>query len=331
MRRRAEISEIDILKSSIGIKLQVISLIYNFDLSEIKSNNLYSMYREVEKIRNDITHFKSNILCHASAIPADVKIDLGTSKKSLATIFTQTYIKNCYLQILSLIELICSKCDLFGLNNYYDPKWIRNYITTFIELVEKHIAQKEKIILVGSHIESDSYIDFFRWNGIYIDSVVENVEQIKPGNFYIFIEYLWDQLELFREKCIGKDYVIFLKPNNFEYEHKMLLDSNKIIKCIELILREQTKDNLVVFGTGHNSEKLVKMLSLCPKFYVDNDVNKQGNEINGKKVFGAEKIYNNSYFIVVTPSQDEDIIKQLLENGIERKNIVRAKYLINKF
>lgn len=71
------------------------------------------MYREVEKIRNDITHFKSNILCHASAIPADVKIDLGTSKKSLATIFTQTYIKNCYLQILSLIELICSKCDLF--------------------------------------------------------------------------------------------------------------------------------------------------------------------------------------------------------------------------
>jgi len=113
LRRRAEISEIDILKSSIGIKLQVISLIYNFDLSEIKSNNLYSMYREVEKIRNDITHFKSNILCHFSAIPADVKIDLGTSKKTLATIFTQTYIKNCYFQILSLIELICSKCNLF--------------------------------------------------------------------------------------------------------------------------------------------------------------------------------------------------------------------------
>jgi radical SAM protein with 4Fe4S-binding SPASM domain len=225
----------------------------------------------------------------------------------------------------------CSKCDLFGLNNYYDPKWISNYTTTIIKLVQKHITQKKKIILVGSYIESDSYIDFFRWNGIHIDSVVENVEQIKPGNFYIFMEYFWNQLELFRGKCIGKDYVIFLKPNNFEYEHKMLLDSNQTIKCIELILKEQTKDNLVFFGTGHNSEKLVKMLSLCPKFYVDNDVNKQGNEINGKKVFGVEKIYNNSYFIVVTPSQDETIIKQLLENGIERKNIVRAKYLINKF
>jgi len=113
LRRRAEISEIELLKTSISVKLQIISLIYGFDLSEIKSDNSFAVYREVERIRNDITHFKSNILCEATAIPADVKIDLGTSKKTLATIFTQSYINYCYSEVLKLIQLICSKCGLY--------------------------------------------------------------------------------------------------------------------------------------------------------------------------------------------------------------------------
>ena len=113
LRRRAEISETDILKSSISVKLQIISLIYGFELSTIKSDHSYEIYREIEKIRNDITHFKSNILCEATLFPADVKIDLGTSKKPLATIFTQDYISEGYKQVKKLIELICSKCGLY--------------------------------------------------------------------------------------------------------------------------------------------------------------------------------------------------------------------------
>ena len=113
LRRRADISELDILKSSINVKLQIISLVYGFDITEIKSDHSYEIYRDVEKIRNDITHFKSNILCEATLVPADVKIDLGTSKKSLATIFTQDYIRESYIQVKKLIKLICSKCGLY--------------------------------------------------------------------------------------------------------------------------------------------------------------------------------------------------------------------------
>lgn len=113
LRRRAEVSEIDLLKASIRVKLQIISLIYGFDLLEIKSNKSFAVYQDIAKIRNDITHFKSNILCEATAIPADVKIDLGSSKETLATIFTQSYINNCYLEVLKLIHLICSKCGLY--------------------------------------------------------------------------------------------------------------------------------------------------------------------------------------------------------------------------
>lgn len=113
LRKRAEISEMDILKSSISVKLQIISIIYGFDISTIKSDNSYSIYRQVEKIRNDITHFKSNILGKATIISSDVKIDLGTSKEPLADIFTQKYMNGCYIQVLKLIELICSQCNLF--------------------------------------------------------------------------------------------------------------------------------------------------------------------------------------------------------------------------
>ncbi len=123
LRRRADISEADILKSSISVKLQILSLIYGFELSAIKSDHSYAIYREFEKIRNDITHFKSNILCEATAIPADVKIDLGTSKKTLASIFTQDYVSEGYTQVKKLIKLICVNCGLY----VYDDVKIIDY------------------------------------------------------------------------------------------------------------------------------------------------------------------------------------------------------------
>ena len=113
LRRRAEIAETDILKSSINVKLQIISVIYGFDISAIKSDHSYAVYRDIEKIRNDITHFKSNVLCEATAIPADVKIDLGTSKVALATIFTQDYVREGYTQVKNLIRRICELCGLY--------------------------------------------------------------------------------------------------------------------------------------------------------------------------------------------------------------------------
>ena len=108
----------------------------------------------------------------------------------------------------------------------------------------------------------------------------------------------------------------------------MKFQGNNIIKCIESIYENQTKENLVIFGTGSNAKKLINQLSLNPKFYVDNDLKKQDIKFNGKKVYGAESLYNKQYYIVVTPSDDESIIKQLLENGISKNNIVRGKNLI---
>lgn len=123
LRRRADISEADILKSSISVKLQILSLIYGFELSAIKSDHSYAIYREIEKVRNDITHFKSNILCEATAIPADVKIDLGASTKTLASIFTQDYVSEGYAQVKKLIKLICVNCGLY----VYDDVQIIDY------------------------------------------------------------------------------------------------------------------------------------------------------------------------------------------------------------
>lgn len=125
---------------------------------------------------------------------------------------------------------------------------------------------------MGSNIESDEFIRLFMWNGVYIDSVIENIEQVEDDKFYIFIEYDWKQLLLFKNKNIGSDYVVFTKPLSFDYENKMKFQGNNIIKCIESIYENQTKENLVIFGTGSNAKKLINQLSLNPKFYVDNDL-----------------------------------------------------------
>ena len=79
---------------------------------------------------------------------------------------------------------------MFGLNNYYDSDWIRDYTDVFIELVKKHIAEGKRIVIVGSNIESDEFIRLFMWNGVYIDSVIENIEQVEDDKFYFHSQNL---------------------------------------------------------------------------------------------------------------------------------------------
>lgn len=93
-------------------KLRVISEVYKFDLSEIKSNNLYCIYQNARTVRDDITHFKWNDLGPSFLIDSHIFLELGKERKCLAEIFTKKYIQDSYNSVFSLIDLICSKCRL---------------------------------------------------------------------------------------------------------------------------------------------------------------------------------------------------------------------------
>ena len=110
--RRLECTEPEIFKTSHDVKLQLICTMFHVEISEIKGNNYYSFLRSILKLRNDITHFKSNMVSEGHYITAEDKVPMGGSKDALALQFTKDYMEEHYKGVVNLLELICQKCNL---------------------------------------------------------------------------------------------------------------------------------------------------------------------------------------------------------------------------
>lgn len=110
--RRLECIDEEIFKTSHNVKLQLICTMYKVDISEIKGNNFFQQWQSMVRLRNDITHFKSNMVADGHYITADAKVPMGKSKEPLAIQFTKDYMKKHYEGTYKLLELICEKCGL---------------------------------------------------------------------------------------------------------------------------------------------------------------------------------------------------------------------------
>lgn len=110
--RRLGCIEKEIFKTSHDVKLQLICTMFHIEYSEIKSNNFYSSLRSIVRLRNDITHFKSNMVGMGHYITTEAKVPMGTSKDTIALQFTKNYMEKHYNNVVKLLELICKKCGL---------------------------------------------------------------------------------------------------------------------------------------------------------------------------------------------------------------------------
>ena len=81
--KRLNWMEEEILKLSHSIKLKIICYRYNVDYLQIKSDHRYGILREIIKLRNDITHYKTNEICEGSYVGIEAKIPMGSTKKLL--------------------------------------------------------------------------------------------------------------------------------------------------------------------------------------------------------------------------------------------------------
>ncbi|MBR5536355.1 MAG: hypothetical protein IKU58_00455 [Clostridia bacterium] len=106
------IADVEILKTSHSVKLQLICAMYQVDINSIKGDNSYSCLKKIQQLRNDLSHFKCNEVSVGHFIHQESKIPMGTSKDSLAKMFTKTYMQACYDGVIALLELICQKCGL---------------------------------------------------------------------------------------------------------------------------------------------------------------------------------------------------------------------------
>ena len=107
-----EIKDIEILKASHGVKLQLICAIHHVDIGSIKGNAAYNWLKNAQRLRDDISYFKSNEVSEGHFIHEDSKVPMGMSKDSLVEMFTKTYMQKCYDGVMALLELICQKCGL---------------------------------------------------------------------------------------------------------------------------------------------------------------------------------------------------------------------------
>lgn len=110
--RRLGCTENEIFKTSHDVKLQLICTMFHIEYSEIKSNNFYSYLRSIVKLRNDITHFKSNMVAVGHYITTETKMPMATSKDTITLQFTKDYMEKHYNGVVKLLELICKKCGL---------------------------------------------------------------------------------------------------------------------------------------------------------------------------------------------------------------------------
>lgn len=90
-------------------------------------------------------------------------------------------------------------------------------------------------------------------------------------------------------------------------------------KFITLIENEKMDDKkIILFGAGNNGKRLCKKIRDKVAFFVDNDTDKTGRQINGVRIISYEtllKLYKD-YTIVVTPNDRKEIENLLLADGI---------------
>ena len=110
--RRLGCIEQKILEAHQALKLQIICTLYGVDLISVKGHTSYAILQDIIKVRNDITHFKSNEIFEGTFIPISATLPKGTSKLPIAEIFTKTFMEKAYDGVLDFIEMLCQKCGL---------------------------------------------------------------------------------------------------------------------------------------------------------------------------------------------------------------------------
>lgn len=113
LTRRLAIEENEILKASHTLKLQLICKIYNVDFAKLKSDHSYEILQLIIKLRNDITHFKTNDIGDGHYLVKGLSIPLGTTKKYyLEDLFSKSFIEECYHGTIKFLSLLCDECGL---------------------------------------------------------------------------------------------------------------------------------------------------------------------------------------------------------------------------
>lgn len=97
-----------LLKCSVDEKIDIIFMHYKKELSSVKGQNPWSIYKSTNKVRNEMIHFKKTFIGYGTGVP---NFDLGGQK--VAEFFTKDNMEKIYKGYIELAELIA---DTLGLS-----------------------------------------------------------------------------------------------------------------------------------------------------------------------------------------------------------------------
>lgn len=111
----------------------------------------------------------------------------------------------------------------------------------------------------------------------------------------------------------------------------MTLVKKRFILSVKVICEERQMGQIIFWGAGRTGQNVLdfwKMHQMCPDFFADNDKKLWGKEIGNVKVLSPQEIYSiRNIKIFITSQFSEEILNQLLENGIPEEKIVRADHI----
>lgn len=96
-----------LLKMSIEEKIEVIYLYYNKDSKKVKSSHLWQNLKKVNKIRNELIHFKKGYIHEGVAIR-----DFSIADISVKDFFIKKNMEKSLIQILELTDYIAEELGL---------------------------------------------------------------------------------------------------------------------------------------------------------------------------------------------------------------------------
>lgn len=147
----------------------------------------------------------------------------------------------------------------------------------------------------------------------------------------------WDNLFLREDMLIKKDTKPYFKKSFDNLKEDIYRRNNERIKymndlyvpsynlttvseVLESSLALNEKRGCVIFGAGSLGRRLSSLLeriNITPSYFVDNDSNKWGNQINGVEVIPPNKIPENC-IIIVASMYSYEISPQLIKLGYEK-------------
>ncbi len=131
-------------------------------------------------------------------------------------------------------------------------------------------------------------------------------------------------------KYIFEQRLLYSLTGNIEHAHNVIKTTEEGEKFAEILANEK---EIYIFGAGIWGKEVAQVWKGMWKGFLDNDVTKCGDTIEGIKIYTPQQILNEKFegkVLISSRLYYKEIMEQLLQLGIKEQNIINFGYILDK-